>query len=610
MSEDFTPRACRGRLWLPAGGGRSGPLDAEHGNGPGSRESGPLALRLRVREGCTDAARRERATGRIFLYFENNLLQSAAVDMALVSGGDEADQVVEPTATIHPNDVDDANRIDVDYVISGTLHELGPRFARRHLRLGSSEQAHRLRVNVTLNQDPKGTHRILVHGADHLPAAWTVYDPAAVRESLRSAREALISCYWRRDGRGSFLAGPSGGRIAALDREGGKSRGDFLTDLFHLAKAGRRLYAEMVHSLRPSDGSDPIVWERSLRERLAEAVVLQVSRIESAPTQYAYPWGLLYDYPLPAPSKSWKWCDVLTREWSREGRRDGPALTSCPYHHESWHQQDVLCPYGFWGLKHVIEQPLALRSIAEARDAEREVRIDGDVVLAVGWTRDATLDLERIDAHVEKLRRLPGVRLAQPPPNPAHDRDSLSAVLPSSGVAYLLCHCEDDVAEGQPFLWLGPRSQDDGGRIYVTTVTDWATTSRLDHWSHQRPLVFINGCHSSDLTPGEILNFVSAFGLAGASGVIGTEVSVKLDIAVLFAEMLLPALLVAGRSGGGAVGAAVRDVRWRLANRGNLLGLCYTFYGLADLHLSRSGDGAGSHAVEGSPPLTSIGGTP
>lgn len=581
VGDDFEPRQSRGKLWLPSGTGRSSP----YGGSPPSQpaEGRPLSLPLRVRTVAEGATPPERVGGRLFLYYENNLLQSAAVETALVA--EQEAVAVAPRTSFR-------NRIDVDYVLSGTLSGLDERYARRRVRLsaGADEREHRLRLNLTSNHDPLGTHRILVHGSGLAPA-WTAYDPDAAREALRTARDAMLACYWKRDGTGQLQRDRQNRPLPALDADGGKNRQDFATDLFHLARAGHRLYHQMLHSLRPADGTRTIDWERSLRQSLAEAAVIQISRIESAPTQYTYPWGLLYEYPMDTGrSRDWTWCRVVKEEWSPEGRRTGPLRSACPHRNQSWHAENVLCPYGFWGLKHVLEQPLAARSLEHGtRDPEREVRIEGEVPVAIGWTRDASLDLQRIDDHVGRIRALRGVRLAHPPPNPADDRASLGAVLPSSALAYFLCHCEEDLTEGQPFLWVGPRSDDPAGKIYVTTVTDWARTS-LGSWARQRPLVFINACHSGDLTPGEILSFVSAFGLAGASGILGTEVSVKLDVAVLFAERLLAEILGSGASGGTAVGQAVRDVRWQLADRGNLLGLCYTFYGLADLHLVRVGE--------------------
>jgi hypothetical protein len=319
--------------------------------------------------------------------------------------------------------------------------------------------------------------------------------------------------------------------------------------------------------------------------------VIQVTRIESAPIQYAFPWGLLYEYPLPGPLERWYWCDVL-REWSKDGLRDGPIGSACPFKDQPWHAEDVLCPYGFWGLKHVIEQPLApamhLGGVAP-RNVVKKISVPREINLSIGWTRDRALDLSHIDAHVQRLSRIRGMRLAEPPPNPADDCDTVRALLSVPNLVYFICHCEKDPAENQPYLYVGPRDRNSIRKIYVNTITNWARTT-LGEWTRLTPLVFINGCHTGDLEPGEVLNFISAFGLAGAAGVIGTEVSVQLRVATEVAEWLFEKIVA---SEGGKVGQVMREIRWKLANKGNLLGLCYTAYGLADLRFvhGASGDG-------------------
>ena len=99
-------------------------------------------------------------------------------------------------------------------------------------------------------------------------------------------------------------------------------------------------------------------------------------------------------------------------------------------------------------------------------------------------------------------------------------------------------------------------------------------------WERRCPLVIINGCHTCNLEPGQILSFASAFGSAGASGVIGTEVSVILPVAVEVAESVFRQLSTT------PLGETIRAVRWELANKGNLAGLAYTAYSLADLQVT------------------------
>jgi hypothetical protein len=114
------------------------------------------------------------------------------------------------------------------------------------------------------------------------------------------------------------------------------------------------------------------------------------------------------------------------------------------------------------------------------------------------------------------------------------------------------------------------------------------------HWPDRKPLIVLNGCHTTELTTATLSNFVDAFAnRAGAAGVIGTEVTVEQGMAGWVAEQLLQ-LLVDGTT----AGEALRTVRWRMINRGNVMGLAYTLYCLAGLRLRPSTD-----IVSKSPPI-------
>src|SRR5262249_12348046 len=138
---------------------------------------------------------------------------------------------------------------------------------------------------------------------------------------------------------------------------------------------------------------------------------------------------------------------------------------------------------------------------------------------------------------------------------------------------------------------------------YPGMVQDWADTAavpNLQDWPRQRPLVCINGCHTTDLRPEQLLNFVTAFVYAGASGVIGTEIGIRVPLAAAVAERLIQKT-----ADGVPAGVALYQVRWELANKGNLLGLAYTLYALADLHVSAA---APAEAPAGAAELAASGG--
>lgn len=275
----------------------------------------------------------------------------------------------------------------------------------------------------------------------------------------------------------------------------------------------------------------------------------------------------------------------MLKEWSRDGTRIGATSARCPYEDETWHKQDVLCPYGFWGLKHVIEQPLSPIAPSRRQGDPEFVLIDAvdqfgsrgrDPAIGIGLTSDTALNTARLDSHIKKI-----LEYFSSSSGPATTREALREIFEDASIGYFLCHGQTDTVAGEAYLGLGPNPGEQCNWVYPTTVTSWArsaATRMREKWSQNRPLLIINGCHTADLAPGDINNFVNAFATLGASGVIGTEVSVQLPTAMEVADGLIQKLM-----SGCTAGQALYEVRWELANKGNLLGLAYTLHGLADL---------------------------
>ena len=560
VGDDFEPPVAAAEMWVPRLMGRSSPIV----NGETAPAPGPVALRIAMPPLHEIEGDHREVRGRLSLYYENNVLQSAVVIAQVVRSAD-----VELPA---------ANEIKVDYRLTGTLRDAEANYARRTLRLSDAEpdgekQEHRVAMNLTVNGDGAGAHRIVVRDRQGVPPARTSYDPIGSITALQNARRALLDCFWERDAQGLPISGRNG-----IDERNGKPWGGFLHDLYYLAMVGHQLYGMVFQGIDvEGTGRTSRDWDEAVQQVLARGAVIQVARTASTPGNFVFPWALLYDYPLPGPKSKYTWCKVLTEEWPKDGERTAPLADGCPHHDEPWHRENVLCPYGFWGLKHVVEQPISV--LERLADAPREIRTRGHATLSIGKTSDAQLDLTELEAHLEEIAKLQGVQLAAPPPNPAADREAIRSLLDSSALVYFLCHGEYDDRQKEPYLGIGLRDATDLHRIYPSTVISWARTG-LRQWPDRHPLVMINGCHTSDLQPGEILNFVSAFGVAGAGGAIGTEISVRLPVAVEVARRLFAKILREV-----PMGQAMREVRWELANKGNLLGLAYTAYGLADLRL-------------------------
>jgi hypothetical protein len=564
-------------MWLPRSTGRSFPaslsLTVAEGRPLKEEKPGPVALRVSAPSTGTapesDPGRSVR--GRLCIYYENNLLQSAVVRMGLQSRANrKAGARLEKP-----------NEINVDYVLSGSLQDIN-RFSRRAVSFVTPDESpHPIALNLTLNDDGGGGHRLLVRKQGQLPPAWMPYDPLNGKTLLDNARQQLLSCFCKRsEDFGTLVLDANGDIEPGLDPSNGKALKPFMWDLMNLAQLGARLFNQLFQSVRPGQPNQTNAeWVAELRQTLADSRVIQVSR--TTPANYVFPWALIYDYPLPGPTTAqMRFCNVVQEEWDDKGVRANQATaTRCKYHDEEWHKNNILCPYGFWGLKHIIEQPTSPVSTLTDANPLKDVPpyIDaGDTLdLSVASTQDAALDAQLIQTHLSDLGMIARLKYAPPP---ANDWNTVCGLLSQPEIVYFLCHGEYDAALSDAYLGVGARDADPFHRIYSNNLSQWLQTLAPDVWKKRRPLIFINGCHTANLEPGQVLNFVSAFAAAGASGVIGTEVSIRLPLAVEVAEGLLKRLADCV-----PVGTALREIRWELANKGNLLGLAYTPYCLADL---------------------------
>jgi hypothetical protein len=285
-------------------------------------------------------------------------------------------------------------------------------------------------------------------------------------------------------------------------------------------------------------------------------------------------------------------CRIVGEEWAKPSgiRTISQPRRVCPYAAETWHRENIVCPYGFWGLKHIIEQPpsqLAKQNGSwELVDAENQFAKESQIDLAIAVTRDTALNLGQVNAHLSKLTSINRIRVT--PSSPADDIDKARTAFQLPNIVYFLCHGATEMVGGtnQPFLGIGLRDGNAEHMIFPDTIQSWAQSDQqpnLSGWSTRRPLVFVNGCHTFALSPDQMLSFVSGFSYARASGVLGTEVSIKLDVAAEIAQILFSKLSL-----GMEMGVAIREMRWELANKGNLIGLAYTLYGMADLHATPS----------------------
>jgi CHAT domain len=144
-------------------------------------------------------------------------------------------------------------------------------------------------------------------------------------------------------------------------------------------------------------------------------------------------------------------------------------------------------------------------------------------------------------------------------------------------LVYFYCHGGVTEREGKqmPYLSVGAPTED-----LIIRSTLRASSVR---WDDPRPLVFINGCHTTALDATAALDFVTGFvQQAQACGVIGTEITVFEQLACDFATKFWTLFLQ-----GQEIGRAIQRTRLDLLQAGNPLGLVYTPFVLAGTKLEK-----------------------
>jgi len=348
-----------------------------------------------------------------------------------------------------------------------------------------------------------------------------------------------------------------------------KEAAEFQHDLHRLAVDGASLYSALFGSRDVQTLPHLLRHEAEVRCR---PPVIQV--IDGQPGDRAMLWSVIYDLPL-SRSARYEPCPSLEQFGPAGDATIDPPLV-CPYDRDHFGRDDVLCPFGFWGLSCVIEQPPSVERDLESVVWPKEEELSFIVA------PDETLDPRLTERHLRLLAgHLPERTVSMPP---IATREQLREVLtpPAMDVVYFYCHSgyERRSSQGAPenYLNLGEY------QVWPLDVKTWARTHwPYPHWPMRHPLVILNGCHTTEANSGTLNTFVSAFAdHAAASGVVGTEVTLEQGLAGWAMELMLAAL-----ARGATVGNAIREVRWAMLRRGNVMGFAYTPYCLANLALRR-----------------------
>jgi hypothetical protein len=339
-----------------------------------------------------------------------------------------------------------------------------------------------------------------------------------------------------------------------------RSPQDLRTDLQTLAQAGWRLYAQLSE-----EGRQMI--SRAKPEEIVQVVIPRESG-------FTIPWHLVYDIfvegsvnPREIPI-----CPVVD-ELDDEGFAFDPSTRQCPHLETESHEENLLCPFGFWGFRHTFE----VLTSAKSPETEIEVGAPPRVVLAL---TEVGVNKKALAGHFEKLTKQFRSWSADAVVQVARSREELrSGLIVDLPFVYFLCHGSRSEL-GATVLSVGKKDQ-----IEPSDFEGWVEIAgKGGHavWTSPRPLIFINACESLAIDPDDLVGYLGSFiDKARAVGVIGTETRVNPAVAMDVGESFFNSLLKKGAS----VEEAFWEVKLRHLAGASLAGLLYTPYCFADVHI-------------------------
>lgn len=505
---------------------------------------------------------------RACLYYGNVLLQSLLLEAEVIA--DEVD---------HPEGAGVTSVLD--YVASTDLALLG--------ELPQPD------LSLFTNQVSDGTHWIGVYASDGdtglgLASGDTIaLDSATLDTMTQDIRKLLGEIEGLREGRrSSYNYGKPLAELGETELAWRENQ------LIRLACQGSRLFENLliVAGMEPSR-------EDNLWNKLQRPGLISIARCRGE--RPSLPWAALYEQYLdPGRETEMRLCPFYQTELARYGA----ATATSPPGPDSVILQDpqscreregcplkapgselTVCPFGFWGFLHQVEQPLqdieplsvgardeAPVELGEARRNQTS-RLVRDRSRAFQALMAAWPGFSDVQQHRDEIKQLfTDVGLAEP--NYLDDRDEILPHLQHGGkhLYYFFCHGEMQGAEFR--LKLGPL----GNPGYISAGN---LSRRVASWPQvPQPLVFLNGCETMALLAERIHLFAAALRRLGACGVIGTEIEVFTGLARTFGRQVLRRFL-----DGDSLGEAFLEARRELMGDGNPLGLAYTCLAPASLHL-------------------------
>ncbi|HEX8824612.1 MAG TPA: CHAT domain-containing protein [Archangium sp.] len=336
--------------------------------------------------------------------------------------------------------------------------------------------------------------------------------------------------------------------------------------LVQLASQGARLYNGLFSGNLSLSNKELQTFQQGLRQ----PGLISVARCNLS--EHSIPWAMLYDLPLDTGNPAGlKLCPVFLKQLeTQEDRLDAPescrTLPECPLRGAQARQ--TVCPFGFWGIHHQIEQPLKQLRVEDLKELPSELAsaafAESCQLLADPAPPQAFMGYDHqahgVEEHYQELHQLEGWALARS----AVREEVIEALEQEPDLLYLYCH--------------GHQKE---GVFKLGFQDAFIEATSLQFTGERKPFfVFLNACDSVATLPETLNTFLGTLIRLGALAVIGSEITISAPFARQFARRLLEDFL-AGKS----LGAAFLSARRHFLRQLNPLALAYTLHAAADVHL-------------------------
>ena len=350
-----------------------------------------------------------------------------------------------------------------------------------------------------------------------------------------------------------------------------------------LAEHGAGLFQYLIHS---------DVWN-DIRQTLEQPdQTIQVAQILRSKV---IPWSFVYTRMLDPRPGDYDQTGKLTNipvclaslpdgKGDLQGKACGSAPNCTLNLNPALKPEHVVCPLQFWGFKHVVEiPPKQVDTKATSQNAgaakpsaiQTAIKVTGSARIVAGVNGSLGSELSHFSNLAKMKTRFPLANLKQ-----QYTFANLRSELAKSPfhLAYFFCHAEGGVQAVNRIVLQDP-AQNAPEYVPLFRFGNVFSGKRLD----PPALVFLNACKSVNYSPEALSPFLSTFvDTLGASGVIGTEVDVwdvfAAEIGSIFLENFL---------NGETAGISLLKARRILLSKNNPLGLVYTLFAAADLHLEK-----------------------